>query len=45
MKKLVAIAITVAILGASLFVFPAAESTSTQVFSRAGFADGDGGES
>lgn len=43
MRGFVTIVITVAVLGASLFVFPAAESTSTQVFSRAGFAEGDSG--
>lgn len=43
MKKLIALALTIAVVVASLFVLPTVESGPTQVLSRVGFADGDGG--
>lgn len=43
MKKLIALAVAVAVIITSLFVLPTVESGPTQVLSRVGFADGDGG--
>ncbi len=43
MKKLIVLAVVVALAAASLFVFPTVESSSSQVFSRTGQAFGGGG--
>ena len=43
MKKLVAIAIAVAVIVASLLILPTVESRSVQVFGRVGLAEGEGG--
>ncbi len=43
MKKLVVLAAALALVVASLFVFPTVESPSSQVFSRVAQAMGNGG--
>jgi hypothetical protein len=42
-KKLIALAITVAVIAASLFVLPTVESGPSNLFSRVGHAEGEGG--
>ena len=44
MKKLIVLAAALALAAASLFVFPAVESPSSQVFSRVGQAGPAGGD-
>ncbi len=44
MRKLVALTVAIGLVVASLFVLPTVESTSSQVFSAIGHANGDGGD-
>jgi hypothetical protein len=43
-KKLAAVVAILGLVATAVFVVPALETDSSQVFSRVGIADGDGGE-
>ncbi len=43
MKKLIVLAVALALVAASLFIFPTVETNSSQVFSRVGQAGVGGG--